>query len=381
MLEQAATTGYFDPTSVRTEPAFAALWESPDYQELLKKRLHPPPATRHPPPERPPAGVRESGAKDTADAQPVPAAPKTPGPAALPTPGRVLTIDRAAGFVGWSNRALFVPGSQTVVFSNSVQGGVVWDVKNHLILRKFDRHGVYVHVWGLAVSPDGQQVLTGDDKGQIFLWNVNTAQLVRAFAGHRKRIAHLGFASDGKRFVSLAGDDGEVCVWDPASGACQKSPANCPLPPKEQRHQEPEFAITHSPDARHLLLGHPDGNLLWFEVATGKTLHRWKGHETPVGAVAVSPNRQLAVSGGFDGTIRLWDLRTRQQLAALTGHAGTVNWLVFTPSNRRLVSGGADKTVRSLGPDSSQRDSSASRVTLRASSKWTSPWMASTHCP
>jgi serine/threonine protein kinase len=254
-----------------------------------------------------------------------------------------VTIDFAPGFVGWPNRALFVPGSQTVVFSNSVQGGVVWDLKDHCILRKFSRHGVYVHVWGLAVSPDGQQAVTGDDRGKILLWNVNTAQLVRTFAGQGKPISHLGFASDGKHFVSLR-DDGEVCVWDPASGAGQKSPANCPVPKKVGDGNDP-FPFTHSPDARHLLVGHPDGSLLWFEVATGKTLHRWKGHETRVRAVAVSPDGQFAVSGSEDGIIRLWDLRT-QQLAELTGHVGAVNWLVFTPNNRRVVSGGADKTVR-----------------------------------
>jgi hypothetical protein len=37
MLEQAATTGEFDLNWVRTDPAFASLRESPDYQELLKK--------------------------------------------------------------------------------------------------------------------------------------------------------------------------------------------------------------------------------------------------------------------------------------------------------------------------------------------------------
>ena len=37
MLEHAASAGYFDPNSVRTDPAFAALRESSDYQELLKK--------------------------------------------------------------------------------------------------------------------------------------------------------------------------------------------------------------------------------------------------------------------------------------------------------------------------------------------------------
>jgi tRNA A-37 threonylcarbamoyl transferase component Bud32 len=41
MLEQAATTGEFDLNSVRTHPAFAALRESPDYQELLKKMKAP----------------------------------------------------------------------------------------------------------------------------------------------------------------------------------------------------------------------------------------------------------------------------------------------------------------------------------------------------
>jgi hypothetical protein len=41
MLEHAATTGGFDLDSVRTEAAFAALRESPDYQDLLKKMKAP----------------------------------------------------------------------------------------------------------------------------------------------------------------------------------------------------------------------------------------------------------------------------------------------------------------------------------------------------
>ena len=41
MLEHAATTGEFDLNVVRIAPAFAALRESPDYQELLKKMKAP----------------------------------------------------------------------------------------------------------------------------------------------------------------------------------------------------------------------------------------------------------------------------------------------------------------------------------------------------
>ncbi|HEY7326431.1 MAG TPA: protein kinase [Gemmataceae bacterium] len=41
MLEHAATTGHFDLNSVRTDAGFAALRESPDYQELLKKMKAP----------------------------------------------------------------------------------------------------------------------------------------------------------------------------------------------------------------------------------------------------------------------------------------------------------------------------------------------------
>ena len=41
MLEHAATTEHFDLNSVRTDPAFAALRESPDYPELLKKMKAP----------------------------------------------------------------------------------------------------------------------------------------------------------------------------------------------------------------------------------------------------------------------------------------------------------------------------------------------------
>jgi hypothetical protein len=240
---------------------------------------------------------------------------------------------------GWPDRAVLVPDSQTAIFSNSVYNCVVWDLRTNQPLRQFTPHGVYVHIWGLAVSADGQQALSGDDKGKIYLWKVQTGQLVRPFAGHTGGILGCAFVPGNQQFVSLS-NDGNVRVWDMVSG---ESKVTLNVPVKEKDFN---FSFTFSTDASRLLLGQRDGSLQLVDVLAGKELRLWKGHDTAVTSVALSRDGGYALSGDQDGMIRLWDLKTEQEVAALAGHTRGVYAVAFTPDGRRALSGSEDKTVR-----------------------------------
>jgi serine/threonine protein kinase len=263
--------------------------------------------------------------------------PPTP-PQVVPvfSPDPVLWIPRPEG---WPNRALFIPRSHTALFSNSFLGCIVWDLKTNQALRTFNKHGRGIHVWGLAVSADGKQALSGDEKGKIFLWNVATGQQVRAFANPTPGVGHLAFMGDRQRFVSLD-DAGNVRIWDLVSGDSKVS-LNVPV-----HEGDYYFPKAFSAEANRLLIGQGDGSLLLWDVETGEQLRRWKGHNAPVTTVSFSRDTCRALSGDRESVLRLWDLKTEKEVAALAGHAGPVRSAVFTPDGRRALSGGADKTVR-----------------------------------
>ncbi|MCB0628080.1 MAG: hypothetical protein KDD15_00050 [Lewinella sp.] len=63
-----------------------------------------------------------------------------------------------------------------------------------------------------AFSPDGQYLVTSDKDGQVTLWDINTASMVRTLYGPAPPISSAAFSPDGKTIVSAA-ENGELDVW------------------------------------------------------------------------------------------------------------------------------------------------------------------------
>src|SRR5262249_34091885 len=69
-------------------------------------------------------------------------------------------------------------------------------------------------VAGVAYSPDGSRVVSGDWSGQLRLWDAATGRLIRTVAGpHANAVA---FHPDGTRMAS-AGNGRSVTLWDMAT--------------------------------------------------------------------------------------------------------------------------------------------------------------------
>jgi WD40 repeat protein len=156
------------------------------------------------------------------------------------------------------------------------------------------------HASALAISPDGQTLLSGGGDGTLTLWKAN-GQKIRSFVAHGPgtTVRTVAFARSGRLLVTSgdgAGASGTsparaVMLWDPETGVAFRTIRN----------------------AAHFALA-DDG-------------------------------RTLAVAG--DATsIRVIDVITAQELARLEGHAGGVTALAFAPGGTRLLSAGADRSVR-----------------------------------
>ncbi len=62
------------------------------------------------------------------------------------------------------------------------------------------------------LSPKGDLLATGDDRGVVTLWNTASGEPVVELKGHRARVRKLRFSPDSKRLVSSA-DDNQTLVW------------------------------------------------------------------------------------------------------------------------------------------------------------------------
>ncbi|KYH00304.1 c-type cytochrome [Bradyrhizobium sp. DOA1] len=144
----------------------------------------------------------------------------------------------------------------------------------------------------LAVSPDGNRLLSGSFDTAAIRWSLETDTAEQVLRYHADAVNAVVFLKDGR--MVTAGADARIAVWTAG-------------------RQQPERLL--------------------------------EGHLAPIVALAVSPDGAFLASASWDRTVRLWSLSDGAS-RVLEGHTQNVNGVAFTPDGQSLVSVGYDLTLR-----------------------------------
>ena len=247
-------------------------------------------------------------------------------------------------------------------------------------------------VRGLAVSPDGTAIASGDGTGLIVVWDAARRIPVQTFKPDEGgAIWSLAFTPDGKRLLSTHGD--VLTYTEVATGATLKAwshPAavrvvRCSADGKtaytscldgivrvvdletyETRvqfklHTGAGSGLAVRADGSQLVSSSADqGQIVLVDVRTKQLVRRFTGDTRFPAAVELSPaGRHVASVGKVDtdptrgGSVALWDPGTGTAVERWADQAGPVHAAAFTPNGKRLLTAGADGTMRmySLPPD------------------------------
>ena len=144
----------------------------------------------------------------------------------------------------------------------------------------------------LAISPDGQNAISGSFDSTAIRWSLarNAAEQVLRF--HADAVNAVVLLKNGG--AATAGADGRIAIWS---------------------------ASKTQPDTV------------------------FEGHSAPIAALAVSPDQATLASASWDRTVRLWPLAGGTP-RVLEGHTQNVNGAAFAPDGRTLVSVSYDLSVR-----------------------------------
>ena len=188
-------------------------------------------------------------------------------------------------------RAIAITPNNEVI-SGGDDGIKIWDIKSGGEFGDFLEHSSPVKA--IAVSKDGQTIVSGEVKGVIQFWNLRSRRSIQSIQAHSLPINSIAISPDGK-LVASCSDDHSIKLWNfkTRSEVC--------------------------------VLGQ---------------------HSAPVNSVAFSSNGELIVSGADDHRVKVWELSSQRSIGVLTGHSRPVTSVAFIASEQTIISGSRDCTMR-----------------------------------
>jgi WD40 repeat protein len=192
-------------------------------------------------------------------------------------------------------------------------------------------------VGSLAFSPDDRLlVTTGDDEG-VRVWRVGAGGSPAPELGGHSHILERSALARGETRFATAHRDGEVGLWDLASGLQTAA---------LRGHTHVATDVAWSLDDRRVLSSSLDGTIRIWDAESGRAERILYDHGGPVHALAVSPTGELLASAGADGGVRLWALPRGDQVRVLPTDGEAARALAFAPDGRWLAAAGEGGVIR-----------------------------------
>lgn len=221
-------------------------------------------------------------------------------------------------------------------------------VEEFSLMRTFQGHTGWVY--SVAISPDGQTLISKGYDNSVKVWNLYTGQLLHIPERSAHSASNLIISSDGESFATDTSDG--IKVWSLSSGELLHT---ITLP----RSRYFARSITISPDGQTLTTTDNDDSIRIWNLSTGELLHTIEGYSSRAYNVIISSDGQTLANGNEDGTINVWNWRTGKLLHILKGNSPidkdinslvdgrkiSKHQIIFSPDGQSLLSFSKDKAI------------------------------------
>ena len=81
----------------------------------------------------------------------------------------------------------------------------MWDITTGEQLLSLSGHSSWVEA--VAVSPDGEKVISGSDDNTIKVWDITTGEQLLSLSGHSDWVEAVAVSPDGEKVISGSDDN------------------------------------------------------------------------------------------------------------------------------------------------------------------------------
>ncbi|HEX4966830.1 MAG TPA: TIR domain-containing protein [Thermoanaerobaculia bacterium] len=173
------------------------------------------------------------------------------------------------------------------------------------------------------VQLDENRFATAGTDGEIHVWDFATGEQIVALGAAVRPIRHLAAVTPSR--LLAASDDGVIRLWDLDKEKVIQSfeEHHSPITALRLRHEE-------------FLSGAEDGTMLRWSLNSDKPLTFFQGHPSKINGIGYLDSRTM-VSIGKDQTLRVWNIPSGAQLKVLTLPVFAAQVLEVTASNEVIL--------------------------------------------
>jgi WD40 repeat protein len=202
----------------------------------------------------------------------------------------------------------------------------------------------------ITAAPDGTFVATKaitQTVGSTPRWTLERKIDPKGFFADR--VNAVRFSPDGKTLATGGGElsrSGDIIIFDVATGKATQT--------WKEKHTDTVLCLDFSPDGKRLATGAADKIARVTDIASGKQLNLFEGHTHHVMGVAFRSDGRVLATAGADGVVSTWDMIIGERKKKIEGWTKEVTSLQFIGATNQIVTSAGDNRVRIVTDDGAE---------------------------
>ncbi|HRH98027.1 MAG TPA: hypothetical protein PLB55_18945 [Prosthecobacter sp.] len=163
------------------------------------------------------------------------------------------------------------------------------------------------------------------------------------------RVNAVRFSPDGKTLATGGGElsrSGDIIIFDVATGKATQT--------WKEKHTDTVLCLDFSPDGKRLASGAADKIARVTDIASGKQTNLFEGHTHHVMGVAFRSDGRVLATAGAEGTVSTWNMIIGERKKKIEGWTKEVTSLQFIGATNQIVTSAGDNRVRIVTDDGTE---------------------------